>query len=225
MELEALEADLKNVVALKDEEIERLKQSVSGTTKEELETLEAELKRVTQDRDNLLIRLGNGKIQASEDDRHKIRQLEARVTELDNTNWELEKRYSEVNELWNRSEKKRTELQAQLEEQKPDYQTIANRVLASLKLGTQSPQYKSARKALSQFVAALTTTEESTPSSQQTLTHKEMMLRLGVPTSTLSQWKLKDDFLSLSKQRDPEGISWQWDEGIKRFIPAQTTNY
>jgi signal transduction histidine kinase len=77
LELEALEADLKNVVALKDEEIEQL--------------------RSTQ----------NKPPEASR--------------------------------------------------QEPDYQTIANRVLASLKLGTQSPGYKAARKALLVFIQQLTT--------------------------------------------------------------------
>jgi len=43
------------------------------------------------------------------------------------------------------------------EEQKPDYQSVANRVLASLKLGTQSPGYKAARKALLVFIQQLTT--------------------------------------------------------------------
>jgi hypothetical protein len=41
--------------------------------------------------------------------------------------------------------------------QEPDYQNIANRVLASLKLGTQSPQYKVARKVLTHFIQQLTT--------------------------------------------------------------------
>lgn len=43
------------------------------------------------------------------------KQLEDRITELDNTNWELEKRYSQLNELWMQSERKRGELQAELD--------------------------------------------------------------------------------------------------------------
>lgn len=130
LELEALEGDLKNIIALKDEEIERL--AATGLTKEELEA-------------------------------------------------------------------------------------IAHRILNGLKLGTQSPQHKSARKALSQFVGAMCKSD-STASVGTQLTHKELRLRLGVPTSTLSQWKIKDGFPEWSRERDPEGIAWQWDEGLKRFI-------
>lgn len=142
MELEGLEGDLKNIIALKDEELERLRQATTaasvGISKEELEA-------------------------------------------------------------------------------------IAHRILASLKLGTQSPQHKSARKALSQFVGAMCKSH-STASVGTQLTHKELRLRLGVPTSTLSQWKVKDGFPQWSFERDPEGISWRWDEGIKKFLPAQANN-
>lgn len=41
------------------------------------------------------------------------------------------------------------------EEQKPDYQSVADRVLSALKLGTQSPQYKIAKKALIAFIKQL----------------------------------------------------------------------
>lgn len=97
----------------------------SSQAGDEIAKLKAELERVTQDRDNLLIKLGNGKIQASEDAQQRIKQLEARVTELDNANWELEKRYTQVNDLWYRSEQKQTELQAQLNECKSSTQPSA----------------------------------------------------------------------------------------------------
>ena len=67
----------------------------SSPAGDEIAKLKAELERITQDRDNLLIKLGNGKIQASEDAQHRIKQLEARVAELDNANWELEKRHTQ----------------------------------------------------------------------------------------------------------------------------------
>jgi hypothetical protein len=92
---------------------------------DEIAKLKDELERITQDRDALLIRLGNGKIQANEDAQQKISQLETRVTELDNANWELEKRYTQVNDLWHRSEQKRIELQAQLNECKTNTQPSA----------------------------------------------------------------------------------------------------
>ena len=36
----------------------------------------------------------------------------------------------------------------------------ADRILSNLKLGTQSPQYRSARKALDQFIKALSSMEQ-----------------------------------------------------------------
>ncbi len=45
-----------------------------------------------------------------------------------------------------------TERGAQL----PDLEGVRDRILKSLKLGTQSPQYKAARKALDQFIRELT---------------------------------------------------------------------
>jgi len=146
LELEGLEGDLKNIIALKDEELERLRQATTaasvGISKEELEAMPKAL-----------------------------------------------------------------------------LEQIAQSILNGLKLGTQSPQYKAARKALSQFVGAMCKSDSSACVGTQ-LTHKELRLRLEVPTSTLSQWKIKDGFPEWSRERDPEGIAWQWDEGLKRFVPT-----
>lgn len=102
---------------------ERNKRSHSGststvdcTTDERVKQLEEKLKQVTADRDQLLIRLGNGKIQANEDAQKRIAQLEARVVELDNANWELEKRYTEVDHLSQKYLRQLTELKAQVEQ-------------------------------------------------------------------------------------------------------------
>ncbi len=86
------------------------------TTDERVTQLEEKLKQVTADRDQLLIRLGNGKIQASEDAQTRIQQLEARVTELDNLNWELEKRYTTVEDINQKYLRQLTELKAQVEQ-------------------------------------------------------------------------------------------------------------
>lgn len=107
------------------EKYETETQPTSQST-DEIAKLKDELERITQDRDALLIRLGNGKIQASEDAQQRIKQLEARVTELDNANWELEKRYTQVNELWRQSERKLTELQAQLSDNQPPALDLLN---------------------------------------------------------------------------------------------------
>lgn len=43
----------------------------------------------------------------------------------------------------------------QVSQQQPDYETIRDRVLASLKLGKQAPGYKSAMKVLNDFISRL----------------------------------------------------------------------
>lgn len=148
---------------------------------------------------------------------------------LDDRNLELEALEADLKNVVALKDEEIEQLRHVTQKEEPDYQaigeaselrSIAQSILSSLKLGSQSPQYKSVKRALSQFVGALTKTEESTPSSSTQLTHKEMMLRLGVPTSTLSQWKIKDGFPEWSRERDPEGIAWQWEEGLKRFIPT-----
>lgn len=82
---------------------------------EEIANLKVELERVTQDRDNLLIRLGNQKIQAHEDAKIRIDQLERRVTELDNANLELQKQYTVVDELAKQRGRQLHGLRAELE--------------------------------------------------------------------------------------------------------------
>ncbi len=51
-----------------------------------------------------------------------------------------------------------SQLQNQLQkesEQRPDYQTLRDKILNSLKLGRQAPGYRSAVKALDRFIAAI----------------------------------------------------------------------
>ena len=51
------------------------------------------------------------------------------------------------------------------------------------------------------------------------LTHTQMVERLGVKSSTLGSAKKKPDFYSWSKSKDPEGVAWQWVTESKRFVP------
>jgi ParB family chromosome partitioning protein len=51
------------------------------------------------------------------------------------------------------------------------------------------------------------------------LTHTEMVKRLGVKPSTLSEAKKKSHFAQWSKSKDPEAIAWQWVAESKHFVP------
>ena len=53
------------------------------------------------------------------------------------------------------------------------------------------------------------------------LTHTEMVERLQVKPSTLSDAKKRPNFSEWSKERDPEGVAWQWREKSKRFVPLK----
>jgi ParB family chromosome partitioning protein len=53
------------------------------------------------------------------------------------------------------------------------------------------------------------------------LTHTQMVERLGVKSSTLGSVKKKPDFSSWSKSKDPEGIAWQWVPESKCFLPLE----
>jgi ParB family chromosome partitioning protein len=53
------------------------------------------------------------------------------------------------------------------------------------------------------------------------LTHTQMVERLGVKSSTLGSAKKKPDFSSWSKSKDPDEIAWQWIEESKRFLPLK----
>ena len=53
------------------------------------------------------------------------------------------------------------------------------------------------------------------------LTHTQMVERLGVKSSTLGSAKKKPDFYSWSKSKDPDAIAWQWVVESKRFVPLK----
>ena len=53
------------------------------------------------------------------------------------------------------------------------------------------------------------------------LTHTEMVKRLGVKPSTLSDAKKKPNFSEWSKSKDPEEIAWQWVAESKCFLPLR----
>jgi hypothetical protein len=55
----------------------------------------------------------------------------------------------------------------------------------------------------------------------KSLTHTEMVERLGVKSSTLSNAKKRANFSSWSKRQDPDGIAWQWGVESKRFVPLK----
>jgi hypothetical protein len=53
------------------------------------------------------------------------------------------------------------------------------------------------------------------------LTHTQMVERLGVKSSTLGDAKKKPNFTSWSKSKDPDAIAWQWVVESKRFVPLK----
>jgi hypothetical protein len=53
------------------------------------------------------------------------------------------------------------------------------------------------------------------------LTHTEMVKRLGVKPSTLSDAKKKPNFSEWSKSKDPEATAWQWVAESKYFLPLK----
>ena len=53
------------------------------------------------------------------------------------------------------------------------------------------------------------------------LTHTQMVERLGIKSSTLGSAKKKPDFSSWSKSKDPEAIAWQWVAESKCFVPLE----
>lgn len=54
-----------------------------------------------------------------------------------------------------------------------------------------------------------------------TLTHTEMVKRLGIKSSTLGDAKKRLNFSEWIRERDPEGVTWQWMEKSKRFVPLK----
>jgi paraquat-inducible protein B len=79
--------------------------------------------------------------------------LQKERDELDARNLELEALEADLKNVIALKDEEMEQLRST---QEPDYQSVANRVLASLKLGTQSPQYKSAKKAIAHFIQQLT---------------------------------------------------------------------
>ena len=53
------------------------------------------------------------------------------------------------------------------------------------------------------------------------LTHTQMVERLGVKSSTLGSAKKKPDFSSWIKSKDPDAIAWQWVAESKCFVPLE----
>jgi ParB-like chromosome segregation protein Spo0J len=51
------------------------------------------------------------------------------------------------------------------------------------------------------------------------LTHTQMLERLGVKSSTLGSAKKNPNFADWIKSRDPDAIAWQWLPESKRFVP------
>jgi hypothetical protein len=57
----------------------------------------------------------------------------------------------------------------------------------------------------------------------RSLTHTQMVERLGVKSSTLGDAKKKPNFASWSKSKDPDAISWQWVTESKHFVPLKNS--
>jgi ParB family chromosome partitioning protein len=53
------------------------------------------------------------------------------------------------------------------------------------------------------------------------LTHTEMVKRLGIGSSTLSDAKKKTNFAEWSRSKDPDAIAWQWLPKSRRFAPLK----
>jgi hypothetical protein len=54
------------------------------------------------------------------------------------------------------------------------------------------------------------------------LTHTQMVERLGVKSSTLGDAKKKPNFPEWSKSKDPDAIAWQWVTESKCFVPLKS---
>lgn len=53
------------------------------------------------------------------------------------------------------------------------------------------------------------------------LTHSQMVERLGVKSSTLGTAKKRPDFASWIKSKDPDALAWQWVTESKCFVPLK----
>lgn len=55
----------------------------------------------------------------------------------------------------------------------------------------------------------------------RSLTHAELVERLGIKSSTLSVAKKKPNFSEWSKSKDPDANAWQWVAESKHFVPLR----
>jgi hypothetical protein len=122
---------------------EQKQQSKSGTeqhyqtlgeptlqTQEEIAQLRAEVERLKQRESYLLDQYGLLKSQFVHEAQEENERLKKQNTELDNANWECEKRVTTYSELYRKSELKRQELQSLVD----NYQTILSESSAIAKL-------------------------------------------------------------------------------------------
>jgi hypothetical protein len=128
-----------------------------------------------------------GQIEAQE----RAKQLEARVNELDNANWQCEKNLTMASELHRKSELKRQELQSLVDK----YQTLMDK---------------------SPAIAPQPTTND-----QELLTQAELSKRLGCDSGTLTKNRNKSNFEKWSQSKDPEGKAWRYLPDTQRYSPVQ----
>lgn len=100
--------------------------SETSQTGEEITRLKAEIEQLRQRESYLLDQLGLVKAQIIHESQEQVKALESRVVELDNANWECEKRLTTYSELHRKSELARQELQSLVAE----YQTKAGTPVA-----------------------------------------------------------------------------------------------
>jgi hypothetical protein len=125
----------------------------SSLTQEEIAQLKVENERLRKRESYLLDQLGLAKTQIIHESQQKVRQLEARVTELDNANWECEKRLTACSELYRKSELKQQELEGLTKERShfSDLDKVRDRFLL-----TQPPsKRRDMKKMLDQFIRHL----------------------------------------------------------------------
>ncbi len=159
----------------------------TSQTQEEIAQLRAENERLKQREQYLLDQLGLVKTQIIHEAQERVKQLEARVNELDNANWQCEKNLTIVSELHRRSELKRQELQSLVDK----YQTLPG----------QSPA-----------IAPQPTTND-----QKLLTQAELAKRLGCDPGTLVKNRNKPNFQEWSRGKDPEGKAWKYLADTQRY--------
>lgn len=145
-------------------------------TTEEITQLRAEIGRLRQRESHLLDQLGFVKSQIVCEAQEQVKQLEARVAELDNANWECEKRLTTYSELHRKSELARQELQSLVAE----YQTKAEAPAAITKFQEQIDaltQELKRQKELSKGLQADVVEEVSKGLKAATILHEALKLK------------------------------------------------